>query len=433
MLDHQTINEVARAMGVKTEALMALSPHNDPFYAGKSGRRKAAEWFADLVKSGSFGARYHIRRVHYQLANAATPIIKPDGSVYVNTYNDWKMLLLASRDARYLQLIPLDQIVDNRNPGVVVHSYARDDETTGPYIRVTGAWLWELSLSNELDVPALVLEGFDAEQKYLIEIWTEKSGQNDILSPLASRYGVGLINFDGESSEIGCRQAVQRALDARRPLRIIYASDFDPGGRSMPVAAARKLEYWLRRNHPELDVTVDPVALLPEQVKEYGLPAVPMKAGERRADKFRGDFGCDATELDALEALRPGELREIVERAILRHYDPTLQSRISEARQAIEAEIIEVEEEISAEFANQVEAAQQKYQEFREKAADLRKELRELWSAYEDELRARAPGVRAGQIPQPRDEDDQLAPLFDSKRDELTQLDWYRHWQRRGT
>jgi hypothetical protein len=120
MLDHQTITEAARAMGVRAEELLALTPNNDPFYADMPGRRKAAEWFAELANDGAFGLTYHLRRAHYRMANAERPPIKPDGSVYRNTHNDWKLLLMASRDARYHELIRLDSIFDKRNPGMIV-------------------------------------------------------------------------------------------------------------------------------------------------------------------------------------------------------------------------------------------------------------------------------------------------------------------------
>jgi hypothetical protein len=253
-----------------------------------------------------------------------------------------------------------------------------------------------------------------------------------VLGRLAERYGVNLINFDGESSEIGCRDAVRRAIEAGRPLRILYLSDFDPGGRSMPVAAARKLEYWLRTNHPDLEVTVDPIALLPEQVRHYGLPSIPMKDGERRADKFRKDFGADATELDALEALHPGELRKIVERAIWRHYDSTLHTRVREARRPIEEAIADAEAEVAEQFAEQVEALQADLSATAAQVRELRSRISEVWEEYRQALRDAAPSLAGVGIPRARNESDHLTPLFDSRRDYLTQLDFYRAWQRRA-
>jgi hypothetical protein len=41
----------------------------------------------------------------------------------------------------------------------------------------------------------------------------------------------------------------------------LWASDFDAGGVSMPVAAPRKIEFWLRKYGHDLDVQVRPIML----------------------------------------------------------------------------------------------------------------------------------------------------------------------------
>jgi hypothetical protein len=53
--------------------------------------------------------------------------------------------------------------------------------------------------------------------------------------------------------------------DAQRwnkPVRILYASDFDPAGKSMPVTPARQIEFALRwKLGRRMDVRLDPVIL----------------------------------------------------------------------------------------------------------------------------------------------------------------------------
>jgi hypothetical protein len=75
----------------------------------------------------------------------------------------------------------------------------------------------------------------------------------------------------------------------------------------MPVAMARKIEHNLRTNAPDLDIQVRVVLLTKEQCEEYRLPRSPIKESERRAARFEERFGEGTTELDALEALHPGE------------------------------------------------------------------------------------------------------------------------------
>src|SRR5947209_8908145 len=54
-----------------------------------------------------FGYRdkVHIRRVHYQIVSQRTPVLMPNSKPYENTSECWDMLNMASKAARYLQLL----------------------------------------------------------------------------------------------------------------------------------------------------------------------------------------------------------------------------------------------------------------------------------------------------------------------------------------
>jgi hypothetical protein len=68
---------------------------------------------------------------------------------------------------------------------------------------------------------------------------------------------------------------------------------------------------------PGANVKLDPLVLTPRQVSEYGLPRTPIKESDRRKAGFEAVHGEGAVELDALEALYPGQLSHIVEEAIV--------------------------------------------------------------------------------------------------------------------
>ncbi|MGO6827132.1 hypothetical protein ACCS34_36665, partial [Rhizobium ruizarguesonis] len=85
--------------------------------------------------------------------------------------------------------------------------------------------------TNQVWPPCLLGGDLTVAQPYLLEVWVEKSTQNDILVPLARRLEFNLVSGTGETSEILARQAVERAISDGRPMRILYVSDFDPGGR----------------------------------------------------------------------------------------------------------------------------------------------------------------------------------------------------------
>src|SRR5262249_40255519 len=124
----------------------------------------------------------------------------------------------------------------------------------------------------EFVVPHLVIMPPTVRQRYHLEIWIEKTTMDDVLVPLAQRYAINLIRGTGELSHTRCVQFVERAEASDRRVRILYLSDFDPAGASMPVAVARKIEHALRsdgRHH--LDIQVRPIVLTHDQCVRYRL------------------------------------------------------------------------------------------------------------------------------------------------------------------
>ena len=89
----------------------------------------------------------------------------------------------------------------------------------------------------------------------------------------------------------------------------------------MPVSVARKIEYFIRVSDMPYNVKLKPIMLTQDQCERYQLPRTPIKETERRRDSFEKRYGQGATELDALEALHPGELAELVTSEILQYFD----------------------------------------------------------------------------------------------------------------
>jgi hypothetical protein len=117
-----------------------------------------------------------------------------------------------------------------------------------------------------------------------------------------------------------------------RPLVVLTVADFDPAGWQMPISIGRKLQALRDLCFPTLEFKVVPVAMTPEQVREFGLPSTPLKKKEKRADKWLAEFGLAQTELDALATARPDILRQVVEQGIEPYYDRTLAERLARAR-----------------------------------------------------------------------------------------------------
>jgi hypothetical protein len=192
-------------------------------------------------------------------------------------------------------------------------------------------------------------------QDYIVEIWIEKSTQNDWLVPLCRKRGVNLVVGIGEQSEVRARELALRSAQYKAPVRVLYLSDFDPAGRSMPKALARKVEFTIRKLNLDVDFQLIPVALTPEQCRHYNLPRTPIKETERRKDKFEQAFGIGATELDALEALYPDELRRLVEEEIDNWLDPDLSHRVHSAESEQRVSCRRVVQHVREKHAEQIE------------------------------------------------------------------------------
>jgi hypothetical protein len=338
------LKQLAKAAGVRIPDLLALARQNDPFFAGSPAQREKADWFAALWERFNYRAGVHLRRVHYQLVSQEAPR-KHDGTPYHNTEAAWAYLGEAGKAARYLGLVAPDAFVDRRNPDPVL-------AIAGVPERVEVGWSlerpfgWGLpridaSLSQGLSfaLPSIQVRGYDyspTDQPFLLEIWVEKSTMHDVLEPLCRRLSVNLVpgaGFQSITSPVNLLQRVARLAASGKPCRVFYISDFDPAGDQMPVAVARQLEFWLPQYAPGADIKLTPLVLTREQVIAYRLPRTPIKDSDLRKTAFEGRYGEGAVELDALEALFPGELGRIVRGAVAPYRDETLAERLFEAEE----------------------------------------------------------------------------------------------------
>jgi hypothetical protein len=157
-----------------------------------------------------------------------------------------------------------------------------------------------------------------------------------------------------------------RLRGANKPARIFYVSDFDPAGQSMPRAVARKIEWMIQR--AGLDVKLCPLVLTAEQVGEYDLPRTPIKETERRGARFEERHGAGAVELDALEALHPGELARIVSEALGEFWDEGAAEEAQEKEAALRLAIESAVKAITDRYQAEIAALESMRQELKELA-----------------------------------------------------------------
>jgi hypothetical protein len=357
----------------------------------------------------------------------------------------------------------------DRRAGEPVHSADDTDAAEDGVIFVTGGELERPSAESTFSfqyvpqvyafpaLPSVAVTEPDLAEPYAIEVWAEKSTMNDILLPLAQRYGVTLVAGVGELSLTHCHWLIERALAHGKPLRVLYISDFDPAGNRMPVSVARKIEYLIRRDGYDLDIRLEPLVLTREQVERYALPRIPIKDSDFGKRHFETRYGEGATELDALEALYPGELRRLVVAAIRRYREPTEQARRENL--AIAAEVsAQAEDErqaVLAEFDEQLADLRRAHEAMRQSirphqdalaaiAAEAARRSREhleainaevdafhdraeeLWNAIAEALTERVPAAEEIAWASPVDADEDMDPLFDSARGYIEQNDRYK-------
>lgn len=437
---------MAKAAGCKVKDLLVLAEKNDPFYSGSPANRVKAQWFADLWSRFGYTSGVHLRRVHYQLGSLKDAR-RHDGKPY--RFDDstcWDTLLDAGKHARHLGLVDAAAFVDRRNPDPTINMHGEAVERT---FQVTLPYDWgympEISVDFSYSVgrPTTEIFGYHCSgemQPYLIEVWCEKSTMNDILKPLCEKHCVNLVTGAGFMSITSAIELISRVKKIGKPTRILFISDFDPAGAGMPVAVARQLEYWCGcLGAGEVDLKLIPIILTADQVAEYDLPRAPIKKSDRRAGNFEAVHGEGAVELDALEALHPGEFKRIVEGHILRYRDPSLRSRTSDALNlAYERVDAALEDAIGFELeqiATIEEAVTGVLGKYRDRVHALNAEMQAELEPYKSELETLRLAVEdaAGEIcaelpplPAPIEVDDGGGWLYDNRRPYLEQLAVYK-------
>jgi hypothetical protein len=450
------LKALAKRLRRPVDSLLAQSSSTDPYSAGVPYRRVPAEWFAKLYHALKVRPGSHVRRILYLVVSQQSPVSLPNGEPFENTEKNWGSLCNMARDARYLGLIPASTIIDRRNPEPVI--YLADEEETPAEIGVIeggveGAGEYRSWYEGpKFDLPSLSLEAPVVSQRYHLETWCEKSTMNDVLLPFGQQYGVNIITGVGEMSATACEAQVNRARRSGRPVRILYVSDFDPGGQSMPLAAARKIEFYARGPDPEApineDIQVIPVVLTQQQCIDYRLPRTPIKESERRAAKFEARFGAGATELDALEALHPGELRRILVGHVHRYYDVGLDDNVAQAVSEAKSILRQTQADITSRHAEELKALEKErkaiavagqaaletvWNQIAEKEKAFAERARPILEAMTEELKDEAPDIDDFDWPEAAEGAEHEDPLFDSTRSYVDQIRHYHQHQGKTT
>src|SRR5215207_4712970 len=441
--------------------ILAMATGNDPFYCGQPAQLEQAQWFADLhERCGFSNKRTHLRFLHYVASGEEkNPITgefetakKPDGSDYENTDENWSFIVTASKFARHLGLVDPHLIVDRktprphffapREPAPEPRSYVREAYLRFPKIDVN-------DLSAHLDPTYIGATGYEythAHEPSLVEVWVEKNLDSDpdapVIENLCRELGVNLVTGVGFMTITSMHQLLERRAALGKPLRLLYMSDFDPAGDFMPNSPARHIEFAIRNMNPVPDIRLMHLALTHRQVKEKGLPPMPIKESDKRKDGFLEKYGVEgATELNALLSEAHAEdFERMLRRTILSLRDGTLPQRLRQARSEANSRLrqevgrrlhwphkafalIEAEaDEIAARYTSLIE-------ELSEQLEEELAPLKERYERVQHAMPRRLAGLDEMELPEVEGVEDEWAAvgwLFDSRREYFTQMRSYK-------
>jgi hypothetical protein len=237
-----------------------------------------------------------LRQIHYRLLtrNVLRHACKPD-SLYANTQQSYKDLSNLLTRARLAGLVPWESMHDPTRPQTRWVQW----DSVGPYVR------------EQLDG---FLGGYKRNllqsQPAYVELVVEKITVHDIAKRAAGHYHVPVGVGRGYSSVTCLDDTAERfRASGKDEFILLIAGDFDPEGENI-------CETWgacLRDEHDVDNLTVVKVGVNPDQVEEYGLAPLPVKATSSRAAGFETAHGGSVYELEAFE---PDQLQAIIREAI---------------------------------------------------------------------------------------------------------------------
>jgi len=206
-----------------------------------------------------------VRQVYYQL---------------VTQGYDYRQVAYGLAKARELGLVNLNRIIDRSRPTYGMDTWENPAEVLDYYKKYYQLDYW-------------------ADEQIKVEIWTEKDALSQILYEEAARFRVPVRVTRGFLS-ISNQHAWSNENNV-----ILYFGDFDPSGLCIDFSLSNNVYLEYAELHR--------IALTPEQLDQYDLPSVPVKANDTRSKDYVKQYGNRGWELDALN---PMVLRILVKNSI---------------------------------------------------------------------------------------------------------------------
>nr|BDI55143.1 MAG: Topo Mini-A/DNA topoisomerase VI, Type II [uncultured archaeon]BDI55248.1 MAG: Topo mini-A [uncultured archaeon] len=240
-----------------------------------------------------------------------------------NNDNNYKKVSRAVVIGRKQGLIPHDKIIDPERP----------KELREYYYQTPGAFFEHKKSYDSLKeyLTNYYIHKWHNQPEY-IEVWTEKAALATIFKPITLKYGVTFIVSKGFSSFTCLLEAAKRIKEEckereKEKVTILYFGDYDPSGMRIQEVIKeelKNLQTCLNFSH---------IALTEAQIDYFDLSLINLKKTDKNYSWFMqnyGKYGPQGCELDALEV---EVLQNIIEKAILEHYDLDIFEQVEEQRQ----------------------------------------------------------------------------------------------------
>ena len=210
-------------------------------------------------------------------------------------------------------------------------------------------------IQDEVDYARAILDGnialkpnrWTRQPKY-IEVWTEKQAMYSTFASILKGYDVAIQASKGFNSISMLYQAALRLRHHKyskdyynsktgesKEAIVLYFGDLDPSGDSMDDDIQSKLRHF------GVSVKFIRVAVNPDQVEEYNLPAAPdentarrLRQNDSRTRGFMSKYGrLYAIELDALAGQEADKFKELVINAVEEHFDEDIWQKVQDEYQ----------------------------------------------------------------------------------------------------
>jgi hypothetical protein len=149
-----------------------------------------------------------------------------------------------------------------------------------------------------------------SQQKWHIEVFTEKDAMTGVLAPITRKYDIHLNVIRGQVSDSFAWNVAEEWQEIEKPIRALYFGDHDPAGLKIEASLKSRIQGFLPSYHrPQWRrIAVDDFDFGNDE-----LLGLKVKTGDRAGRAYIEEYGDRCVEVDAISS---NEIRERLEAEI---------------------------------------------------------------------------------------------------------------------